>query len=66
MLQMGSSFLTVNEGWTAYVARCNKMYKEMAENVESKLMLLAQNALDNFAKDPEYYQNDPWLSQGTY
>ncbi|KAF9137363.1 DNA-directed DNA polymerase gamma mip1 [Mortierella sp. GBA39] len=63
MLQMGSSFLTVNEGWTAYVARCNKMYKEMAENVESKLMLLAQNALDNFAKDPEYYQNDPWISQ---
>ncbi|KAH7034098.1 DNA polymerase family A-domain-containing protein [Linnemannia elongata] len=63
MLQMGSSFLTVNEGWTAYVARCNKMYKEMAENVESKLMLLAQNALDNFEKNPEYYQNDPWLSQ---
>lgn len=63
MLQMGSSFLTVNEGWTAYVARCNKMYKEMAENVESKLMLLAQNALDSFAKDPQYYQNDPWLSQ---
>ncbi|KAF9539532.1 DNA-directed DNA polymerase gamma mip1 [Mortierella hygrophila] len=63
MLQMGSSFLTVNEGWTAYVARCNKMYKEMAENVESKLMLLAQNALDNFAKDPEYYRNDPWISQ---
>ncbi|KAF9141730.1 DNA-directed DNA polymerase gamma mip1 [Linnemannia schmuckeri] len=63
MLQMGSSFLTVNEGWTAYVTRCNKMYKEMAENVESKLMLLAENALDNFAKDPEYFQNDPWLSQ---
>lgn len=63
MLQMGSSFLTVNEGWTAYVTRCNKMYREMAENVESKLMLLAQNALDNFEKDPEYFQNDPWLSQ---
>ncbi|KAF8927594.1 DNA-directed DNA polymerase gamma mip1 [Haplosporangium gracile] len=63
MLQMGSSFLTVNEGWTAYIARCNKMYREMAENVESKLMLLAENALDNFAKDPEYFRNDPWLSQ---
>ncbi|KAK3847923.1 MAG: DNA polymerase family A-domain-containing protein [Linnemannia gamsii] len=63
MLQMGSSFLTVNEGWTAYVKRCNKMYREMAENVESKLMLLAQNALDNFERDPEFFKGDPWLSQ---
>ncbi|KAF9129221.1 DNA-directed DNA polymerase gamma mip1 [Mortierella sp. 14UC] len=63
MLQMGSSFLTVNEGWTAYVTRCNKMYREMAENVESKLMLLAQKALDNFERDPEFFRSDPWLSQ---
>ncbi|KAG0281746.1 DNA-directed DNA polymerase gamma mip1, partial [Linnemannia exigua] len=63
MLQMGSSFLTVNEGWTAYVTRCNKMYREMAENVESKLMLLAQNALDNFERDPEFFKSDPWLCQ---
>ncbi|KAF9926062.1 DNA-directed DNA polymerase gamma mip1 [Linnemannia zychae] len=63
ILQMGSSFLTVNEGWTAYIARCNKMYKEMAENVESKLMSLAHNALDSYEKDPEFYKHDPWLSQ---
>ncbi|KAF9083565.1 DNA-directed DNA polymerase gamma mip1 [Mortierella sp. AD031] len=63
ILQMGSSFLTVNEGWTAYVTRCNKMYREMAENVESKLLLLAQNALENFERDPEFYRSDPWLSQ---
>ncbi|KAF9938711.1 DNA-directed DNA polymerase gamma mip1 [Mortierella alpina] len=63
MLQMGSSFLTVNEGWIDYVARCNKLYQEMAENVESKLMLLAENALENFEKDPAFYQEDPWLSQ---
>ncbi|KAF9292539.1 DNA-directed DNA polymerase gamma mip1 [Mortierella alpina] len=63
MLQMGSSFLTVNEGWIDYVARCNKLYQEMAENVESKLMLLAENALENFEKDPAFYQGDPWLSQ---
>ncbi|KAF9904325.1 DNA-directed DNA polymerase gamma mip1 [Linnemannia zychae] len=63
MLQMGSSFLTVNEGWTAYVKRCNKMYTEMAENVESKLMLLAKNALDSFERDPEFFRSDPWLSQ---
>ncbi|KAG0255907.1 DNA-directed DNA polymerase gamma mip1 [Mortierella polycephala] len=63
MLQMGSSFLTVNEGWTAYVTRCNKMYQEMAENVESKLFLLAENALQNFEKDPTFFESDPWLSQ---
>ncbi|KAG0201812.1 DNA-directed DNA polymerase gamma mip1 [Mortierella sp. GBA30] len=63
MLQMGSSFLTVNEGWTEYVARCNKLYQEMAENVESKLMLLADNAVDALKEDPAFYHSDPWLSQ---
>ncbi|KAG0322260.1 DNA-directed DNA polymerase gamma mip1 [Dissophora globulifera] len=63
ILQMGSSFLTVNEGWTAYVARCNKMYEEMAENVESKLLSLANAAVENFEKDPQFYETDPWLSQ---
>ncbi|KAI1318170.1 DNA-directed DNA polymerase gamma mip1 [Mortierella claussenii] len=63
MLQMGSSFLTVNEGWMAYVSRCNKMYHELAQNVESKLMMLADKALENFEKDPEFFANDPWLSQ---
>ncbi|KAF8933934.1 DNA-directed DNA polymerase gamma mip1 [Dissophora ornata] len=63
ILQMGSSFLTVNEGWTAYVERCNRMYKDMADNVESKLMMLANQALESFEKDPTFYESDPWLSQ---
>ena len=63
ILQMGSSFLTVNEGWTAYLNRCGKLYQEMTENVESKLLLLANNALENFEKDPKIYADDPWLSQ---
>ncbi|KAG0044556.1 DNA-directed DNA polymerase gamma mip1 [Gryganskiella cystojenkinii] len=63
ILQMGSSFLTVNEGWIAYLNRCGKLYQEMSENVESKLMLLLDNALERFEEDPEFYVNDPWLSQ---
>ncbi|KAF9114436.1 DNA-directed DNA polymerase gamma mip1 [Mortierella sp. AM989] len=63
MLQMGSSFLTVNEGWTDYIARCNKKYMEMSQSVESKLLLLAENAVKNFESDPEFYKSDPWLSQ---
>ncbi|KAF9918775.1 DNA-directed DNA polymerase gamma mip1 [Lobosporangium transversale] len=63
ILQMGSSFLTVNEGWTAYIARCNKMYSDMAKSVESKLLMLAEKAVENFEKDPELYASDPWLSQ---
>ncbi|KAG0003407.1 DNA-directed DNA polymerase gamma mip1 [Modicella reniformis] len=63
ILQMGSSFLTVNEGWTAYIKRCNNTYKEMAESVESKLLMLADKALKRFVEDPTFYMSDPWLSQ---
>ncbi|KAF9306384.1 DNA-directed DNA polymerase gamma mip1 [Mortierella antarctica] len=63
ILQMGSSFLTVNEGWVDYLNRCNRTYQEMSQNVESKLMHLAENALKNFEADPTYYGSDPWLSQ---
>ncbi|KAG0026140.1 DNA-directed DNA polymerase gamma mip1 [Podila clonocystis] len=63
ILQMGSSFLTVNEGWVNYLNRCNRAYQDMSQNVESKLLLLAENALKNFEADPTYYASDPWLSQ---
>ncbi|KAF9586135.1 DNA-directed DNA polymerase gamma mip1 [Lunasporangiospora selenospora] len=63
VLQMGSSFLTVNEGWTDYITRCNRLYNEISENVESKLSLLAHQALENYEKDNAFYKDDPWLSQ---
>ncbi|KAF9969502.1 DNA-directed DNA polymerase gamma mip1 [Actinomortierella ambigua] len=63
ILQMGSSFLTVNEGWVDYIERCNKSYHDMANDVESKLLLLAENALSQFEASPEFYKDDPWLNQ---
>ncbi|KAG0006090.1 hypothetical protein BGZ79_009372 [Entomortierella chlamydospora] len=63
ILQMGSSFLTVTEGWKDYIARCNKMHREMAEDTESKLLQLADHAIKNLEKDPSFYKSDPWLSQ---
>ncbi|KAG0259344.1 DNA-directed DNA polymerase gamma mip1 [Actinomortierella ambigua] len=63
VLQMGSSFLTVNEGWIDYIERCNKSYLTMANDVESKLLLLTENALAQFEASPEFYKDDPWLSQ---
>ncbi|KAG0228798.1 DNA-directed DNA polymerase gamma mip1 [Actinomortierella wolfii] len=63
ILQMGSSFLTVNEGWVDYIERCNKSYNDLANDVESKLLLLAENALKQFEASPEFYKDDPWLSQ---
>ncbi|KAF9357817.1 DNA-directed DNA polymerase gamma mip1 [Mortierella sp. AD094] len=63
ILQMGSSFLTVTEGWKDYIARCNKMHKEMSQSVESKLFLLAEHAIESLENDPSFYKSDPWLSQ---
>ncbi|KAF9429675.1 DNA-directed DNA polymerase gamma mip1 [Podila epigama] len=63
ILQMGSSFLTVNEGWLDYLSRCNRVYRDMTEKVESKLMLLAENAIKEFEADSNCFASDPWLSQ---
>lgn len=63
ILQMGSSFLTVSEGWTAYLERCGETYKTMVEDVESKLLMLADKAVEDFAEDPTLCMTDPWLSQ---
>ncbi|KAI9599238.1 DNA polymerase family A-domain-containing protein [Syncephalis fuscata] len=58
MLQMGSSFLTVNEGWPQYIARSECTYQQRSKRVESKLRELAQTALEE--ANPLL---DPWLRQ---
>ncbi|RKP23391.1 DNA polymerase family A-domain-containing protein, partial [Syncephalis pseudoplumigaleata] len=58
MLQMGSSFLTVDERWSQYIARSECVYQERSRRIESKLRELAQEALDDPAA-----MADPWLRQ---
>jgi len=62
MLQMGNSFLTVNERWEEYLASSVAKHKELEDMLDVKLQELAENARVLVGRDEEW-QKDPWLSQ---
>ncbi|TFK38611.1 DNA polymerase family A-domain-containing protein [Crucibulum laeve] len=64
ILTMGSSFLTVNQEWEAYLKNAEDVYREMEEGVQRKLKKLAEDAKALAdAGDESKWKNDPWLSQ---
>ena len=61
MLTMGSSFLTVNEGWEKYLEDAEWTYRNLEEGVKTRLVDLAieaRNAMEN-----EKWKDDVWLRQ---
>lgn len=62
VLEMGSSFLTVNQEWERYLERAEGVYRQMEEGIKQKLKELAEHARLQI-DDPEKRQQDPWLSQ---
>ena len=65
ILTMGSSFLTVNEGWETYLERAEQAYRELEEGVKTKLKLLAEDArqMMDGTGEAEKWRDDVWLSQ---
>lgn len=67
VLHMGSSFLPVNQSWTTFVERAEKMYNDMNAQVVADLYKLADEAsLWMFREDESgepAYNSDPWLKQ---
>lgn len=62
VLEMGSSFLTVNQEWERYLERAESIYRQMEEGIKQKLKGIAEGARQ-FLETPEVWQDDPWLSQ---
>ncbi|KAJ3574982.1 hypothetical protein NP233_g1401 [Leucocoprinus birnbaumii] len=62
ILEMGSSFLTVNQEWERYLERAEGLYREMEEGIKQKLRDIAEGAR-TFLDTPDAWQDDPWLSQ---
>ena len=61
ILEMGSSFLTVDQQWKSYIERAESVYHEMEDKVQRKLETLAEEA---FAMaESEKWKDNPWLSQ---
>lgn len=61
MLTMGSSLLTVNEEWEAYLANAERAYKDMEDKVKKRLVELAEQAKGMMTDGK--WKEDVWLSQ---
>ena len=61
MLTMGSSFLTVNEGWEKYLEDAERTYRSLEEGVKKRLVNLAVEARDMM--ENEKWKDDVWLQQ---
>ncbi|CAG7661336.1 unnamed protein product [Allacma fusca] len=58
-LEMGTTYLPINESWTKYIQNSDKKFDDMQKEVKSILMQKAKEALSLL--DGERYKNDPWL-----
>lgn len=59
---LSSVILPVNKSWGNYVQNAEATYQTLTQDVEQRLLNLAETALEMKTK-PELYENDPWLSQ---
>ncbi|KAI0713631.1 gamma DNA-directed DNA polymerase [Earliella scabrosa] len=61
VLTMGSSLLTVNEEWEAYIANAERTYKELEDKVKTRLHTLAREAKEMM--ESGQWKEDVWLGQ---
>ncbi|KAH7908894.1 DNA polymerase family A-domain-containing protein [Hygrophoropsis aurantiaca] len=61
ILTMGSSFLTVNQSWEAYLNDAERTYKELDNKVKNRLVDLAKDAKEMMTS--ESWKENPWLAQ---
>ncbi|KAK5085695.1 DNA-directed DNA polymerase gamma mip1 [Lithohypha guttulata] len=59
---LSSVILPVNETWEQYLETAERTFNESLENVERRLLQLAEDALE-IKEKPEVYTADPWLMQ---
>ncbi|KAM3608541.1 uncharacterized protein V6R79_000733 [Siganus canaliculatus] len=59
MLEMGVSYLPVNQNWGRYLKDSQDIYEELQREMKKSLMILADDACQLLQDDR--YKEDPWL-----
>nr|XP_057931486.1 DNA polymerase subunit gamma-1 isoform X1 [Doryrhamphus excisus] len=59
MLEMGVSYLPVNQNWGRYLEDSQDIYEELQREMKKSLMTLADDACQLL--EDERFKNDPWL-----
>ncbi|KAI2612502.1 DNA polymerase family A [Hypoxylon fragiforme] len=59
---LSSVILPVDKSWDAYIANAEATYRKLSNDVQARLVSLAEKALE-IKDDAEKWGNDPWLKQ---
>ncbi|RMZ75367.1 hypothetical protein DV738_g5509, partial [Chaetothyriales sp. CBS 135597] len=59
---LSSVILPVDDSWQRYLQRADATYQQRLDQVQQRLLQLAEQALDS-KQQPEVYTADPWLAQ---
>lgn len=59
---LSSVILPVNKSWDAYIANADATYHKLSDDVQARLISLAEKALE-IKDDADKWSNDPWLKQ---
>ncbi|KAI1376720.1 DNA polymerase family A [Hypoxylon crocopeplum] len=59
---LSSVILPVNKSWDAYIANAEATYRKLSDDVQVRLVSLAEKALQ-IKGDADKWSNDPWLKQ---
>ncbi|KAL4005952.1 hypothetical protein ACER0C_005665 [Sarotherodon galilaeus] len=59
MLEMGVSYLPINQNWGRYLEDSQDVYEELQREMKKSLMILADDACQLLENDR--YKEDPWL-----
>ena len=59
---MSTAILPINKSWEDYITNAEATYKKLSDEVEQRLVDLANKALE-IKQEPDKYENDPWLRQ---
>ncbi|KAI1143930.1 DNA polymerase family A [Hypoxylon sp. FL0543] len=59
---LSSVILPVNKSWDAYIANAEATYHKLSDDVQQRLISLAEKALE-VKDDVEKWSKDPWLKQ---
>lgn len=60
MLAMGSAFLPTDQRWHRYAERAEEAYRSRVDDVEARLLRLAEKAIEDHMEDGSW-ASDPWL-----
>lgn len=63
MIELGNSILPVPKNWYDWLNHVNRVHTELQLELNQKLTLLANELIERYKEDSDFWKDDPWLNQ---